>query len=178
MDILVFDTGPLAHFARAGWIGVLKSLVGSRRAIIPVQVAVELRQASVHEHAIGAVLNASWIEHNELNTGEELRAFAGFAAYLMSEGRNEGETAVLAIASTMPAQAVLDDSAGYKAAQREGVSCTRTLALLCESVRNGLLTAELVSIIADDLIETEYRLPFNPGGFIPWAIAESLIPSQ
>ncbi|MDE0065806.1 MAG: nucleotide-binding protein [Acidimicrobiaceae bacterium] len=173
MDILVFDTGPLAHFARAGWLGVLKTLVGSRRAIIPVQVSLELRQASGHEQAVGTVLDATWIELHELNTEEELRVFARFAAYLMSEGRNEGETAVLAVAATMPAQAVLDDSAGYRAAQREGVRCIRTLALLCESIRNGLLTAELVSAVADDLIETDYRLPFKPGEFIPWAIAES-----
>ena len=178
MDAFVFDTGPLAHFARAGWLGVLKSLVGSRRAVIPVQVAAELRKAAGHEHAIGAVLDATWIEHHELRTEEELSAFGGFAAQLMSEGRNEGETAVLAVAATMPAQAVLDDSVAHKAAQRAGLSCKRTLALLCEAVRDGLLTVELVSHIADDLIETEYRLPFAPGEFIPWAIAEGLLPSQ
>ena len=105
MDVLVFDTGPLAHFARAGWLGVLKSLVGSRRALIPAQVAMELQQAAGHEHAMGAVLDAAWIEHYELHTEEELIAFAGFAAHLMSEGRNQGETAVLAVAETMPAQA-------------------------------------------------------------------------
>ena len=176
MDAFVFDTGPLAHFARAGWLGVLRSLIGSSRAIIPVQVASELRRSAGHEHAMRAVLDARWIEHHELCTEEELSAFAGFAAQLMSEGRNEGETAVLAIAATMPAQAVLDDSVAHKAAQRAGLSCKRTLALLCEAVRDGLLTAELVSHIADDLIETEYRLPFGPGEFAPWAIAEGLLP--
>ena len=178
MDALVFDTGPLAHFARAGWLGVLKSLVGSRRALMPVPVAAELRRTRGNEHAIGAVLNATWIEHHELRTEEELRAFAEFASHLMSGGRNEGETAVLAVAATMPAQAVLDDSVAYAAAQRSGVACKRTLALLCDAVRNGLLTAELVNNIADDLIETEYRLPFEPGEFIPWAISEGLLPPK
>ena len=124
------------------------------------------------------MLQATWIEHHELRTEEELSAFGGFAAQLMSEGRNEGETAVLAVAATMPAEAVLDDSVAHKAAQRAGLSCKRTLALPCEAVRDGLLTAELVSHIADDLIETEYRLPFAPGEFIPWAIEEGLLPSQ
>ena len=178
MDVFVFDTGPLAHLARAGWLGVLRSLVGSSRAIIPVQVVSELRRAAGHGHAIGAVLEATWIEHHELRTEEQLAAFAGFAAQLMSEGRNEGETAVLAIAATMPAQAVLDDSVAYKVAQQAGLSCKRTLALLCEAVRGGLLTNKLVSHIVDDLIETEYRLPFAPGEFIPWAIAEGLLPPQ
>ena len=178
MDAFVFDTGPLAHFARAGWLGVLRTLVGSSRAIIPTQVASEFRAAAVHEHAIGTVLNATWIEHHELRTEDELTAFGKFAAQLMSAGRNEGETAVLAIAATMPAQAVIDDSVAHKVAQQEGLSCKRTLALLCEAVRDGLLTAQLVSHIADDLIETEYRLPFAPGEFIPWAISEGLLPPQ
>ncbi len=38
MEALVVDASPLAHFARAGWLGVLKALVGSHRAVIPVQV--------------------------------------------------------------------------------------------------------------------------------------------
>ena len=76
------------------------------------------------------MLQATWIEHHELRTEEELSAFGGFAAQLMSEGRNEGETAVLAVAATMPAEAeaVLDDSVAHKAAQRAGLSCKRTLA--------------------------------------------------
>lgn len=176
MNAVVFDTGPLAHFARAGWLGVLKSLVGSRRAIVPVQVVAELRRARCDEREIAGVLDAHWIEHYELHTNAELRAFAGFAENLMSGGRNEGETAVLAVAATMPAQAVLDDSAAHKAAQRAGITCKRSLSLLCDAVRDGLLTAELVSNIADDLIETEYRLPFGPGEFIRWAVAEGLLP--
>ena len=71
MDPLVFDTSPLAHFARAGWFGVLKALVGSRRAIMPVQVAEELRKAAGHEHAIGAMLQETWIEHHELTSAAD-----------------------------------------------------------------------------------------------------------
>ena len=174
----MFDTGPLAHFARAGRLDVLRSLIGSSHAIIPVQVAAELQKAAGHEHAIGQVLEATWIEHHELRSEEELSAFAKFAAQLVSGDRNVGETAVLAIAATMPAQAVLDDSVAHKVAQKAGLHRKRTLALLCEAVHDGLLTAELASHITDDLIETEYRLPFAPGEFIPWAIAESLLPPQ
>ena len=177
MDAFVFDTGPLAHFTRAGWLGVLRSLVGSNRVIIPVQVVSELKIAARHEHAMASVLDATWIEHHELRTEGELSAFGKFASQLLSRERNVGETAVLAIAATMPAQAVLDDSVAHKVAKQAGLSCKRTLALLCDAVHNGLLTAELVSNIADDLIETEYRLPFAPGEFIPWAIAEHLLPS-
>ena len=176
MDAFVFDTGPLAHFARAGWLGVLKSLVGSSRAIIPAEVVSELKMAARYEHAMAAVLDAAWIEHHELRTEEELSAFGKFAPQLVSGERNLGETAVLAIAATMPAQAVLDDSVAHKVSQKAGLSCKRTLALLCEAVHEDLLTAELVSDIADDLIETDYRLPFGPGEFIRWAASQGLLP--
>ena len=49
----MFDTGPLGHFARAGWLGVLKSLVSSSHVIIPVEVVSELQKADGHEHALG-----------------------------------------------------------------------------------------------------------------------------
>ena len=44
------------------------------------------------------------------------------------------------------------------------------LALLCDAVDSGLLTVKLVSALADDLLATEYRLPFKPGRFEAWAI--------
>ena len=84
---------------------------------------------------MGAVLNATWIEHHELQTQEEVRAFAGFAAHLMSEGRNEGETAVLAVATTMPALAVLDDSAAHNKqespASAPSLCCAMPSAMAC-----------------------------------------------
>ena len=145
---------------------MLKSLVGSSRAIIPAEVVSELKMAVRHEHAMAAVLDATWIEHHELPTEKELSAFGKFASQLVSGERNLGETAVLAIAATMPAQAVLDGSVAHKIAQQAGLSCKRTLALLCDAVCDGLLAVELVSDIANDLIETEYRLPSAPGEFI------------
>lgn len=93
----------------------------------------------------------------------------------MSNGRNEGETAVLAIAATMPAQAVVDDSVAYKAAQKAKVPCKRTLALLCQAIRDGLMTTESVSEVVDDLIVTNYRLPFGRGEFISWAVEQQLL---
>lgn len=48
---------------------------------------------------------------------------------------------------------------------REGVSCTRTLALLCEGIRSNLLTLDDVSDFGDELIATNYHLPFGPGEF-------------
>jgi predicted nucleic acid-binding protein len=83
--------------------------------------------------------------------------------------RNVGEADVLALAKAIPAIAVVDDGAARKAGRDNGVEIRPTLALLCDAVRLDLLTIKLVGALADDLLATQYRLPFRPGGFAEWA---------
>lgn len=172
---LVFDTGPLSHFALSGWLSILRSVVGTRKAVIPETVLFELK-SSVHQHShLRPILDATWIEHKELKTSGELAAFAKFSSLLVADDRNVGEAGVLAYAMANGATAIIDDGPGRKAAQTHNVPCRGTLGLLCESVCEGLLTAELVSDVADHLIETQYRLPFGAGGFIAWAHDKGLL---
>lgn len=56
-----------------------------------------------------------------------------------------------------------------RAAERHRMILRPALALLCDAVRGGLLTVPLVSALADDLLASQYRLPFVPGGFAAWA---------
>ena len=173
-EILVFDTGPLSHFALADWLGVLKAVVGNRTALIPDLVAAELRAGSTTDGRIAAVADAKWIEVRALHTDDDLLHFAHFSSLLVKGSRNLGEAAVLALAKSMSATAVIDDRAARKAARDTGVELRPTLALLCEAIRLDLLTVKLVAALADDLLATEYRLPFSPGGFEAWATANGL----
>lgn len=167
--LLVFDTGPLSHFARAGWLGVLKAVVGSRTAVIPDVVEDELRTGADRERSLQAVLDATWLERRVLRTDEEIVAFAEFSELLVRRDRNRGEAGVLALAATAGAVAVIDDGAARRAADARTVAYRPTLALLCEAIRLELLTVRLVSALADDLIAGQYRLPFGPGRFEKWA---------
>jgi predicted nucleic acid-binding protein len=168
-EVLVFDTGPLSHFARQSWLGVLKAVVGDRTAIIPDVVVDELTAGSQTDSRLQTVLDADWIERRELRSDAELLAFSNFSALLVKGMRNRGEAGVLALASILDCIAVIDDGAGRKAAEDHGIKVRPTLALLCEAIRGSLLTVSLVSALADDLLDTEYRLPFGPGGFERWA---------
>ena len=168
-EILVFDTGPLRHFAQQNWLGVLKAVVGNRTAVIPDVVVDELRMGAARDGRIQAVLDATWIEHRELRTDEEILAFADFAELLVRGNRNRGEAGVRALAVTTGGTAVVDDGAARRAAESCGVRLRPTLSLLCEAINRGLLTVELVSALADDLLAGAYRLPFGPGGFEKWA---------
>ena len=56
-----------------------------------------------------------------------------------------------------------------------GVERRGTLGLLIEAIHADLLTVKLVSALADDLLATEYRLPFRPGRFEAWALENGLL---
>ncbi len=176
MDILVFDTGPLSHFARADLLGVIKAVVGERRAVVPEAVVTEL-EAGLHiDSRIQTVLDADWIEPYAITTDAETEAFARFSSRLVLGDRNVGDAAVLALAQTAPARAVIDDWDACDIASKAGVAFSRTLNLLCEAVHSRLLTVGFVSEIADELIRTDYRLPFGPGEFRTWPARENLFP--
>lgn len=175
MDALVFDTGPLRHFAQAGWLGVLEEIVGERRAIIPMAVLGELESTSHRFPEVADAVNAPWVDHHQLHSYEEMSALAAFSELLVSGRKNLGEAEVLALAATLPAEAVIDDSAAFEVGKRAGVECTQTLPLLCDAIQRGLLSLDQVSDIADDLIMTDYRLPFEPGQFARWATEEGYL---
>ena len=94
MEILVFDTGPLSHFAKQNWLGALKAVVGDRQAIIPDVVVKELEEGARRDSRLQEVLDADWIEHRELVTDDEVAAFVRFASLLVKGSRNRGEAGV------------------------------------------------------------------------------------
>ena len=177
MEPLIFDTGPLSQFARIESLEVLRLIVGERPCMVPEAVVVELRRGAQRDSRIQAVLEADWIEKRDAPDGGELAAYATFASRLVSGDRNVGDAAVLALAKTLPGQAVIDDRVAHRIGMKAGVSCTRTLALLCQGIRSNLLTLDDVSDLADELIVTDYHLPFGPGEFVKWAEENDLTAS-
>ena len=171
---IVVDTGPLSHLAKAGWLSVLRYAANGSDVIITEGVKAELTDG-LHKHAhLQQVLDAQWICTKRLTSDREHDAFKVMAERLVVGTRNVGEAEVLAYAKEHDAVAVVDDGAGRKAARDHGVTVKGTLAVLCDEVRAGRLTVEMVSELADHLIETDYRLPFAPGGFKEWAGREGL----
>lgn len=127
----VVDSGPLSHFAKSGWLGVLKMLAPEHRVIIPDVVRHELEIAGPSQIHLPPILQQDWIRTRAVDSMEELAALGRYTARL--------------------------------------VDVRRTLGLLCEAVREGHLTEEMISELADDLAASNYRVPFAPGGFIEWA---------
>lgn len=168
-DEIVVDTGPLSVLAKAGWLGMLRVVADGRAVVITDVVEAELRDGEARHPHLRSVLDAEWICRRPQSTAEELDAFQGFASYLVSGSRNRGEASVLAYAQVHGALAIVDDGAGRKHAKRTGIEFQGTLALLCELIRRGEVSVDVVSHIADHMLETEYRLPFAAGEFATWA---------
>jgi predicted nucleic acid-binding protein len=174
-DVLVFDTGPLSHIAKQGWLGALRFITNGSRAVIPDTVVAELRAGLNNRPYLGMVLSAPWLTQHNLTSPAEVATFATFASFLVAGNRNWGEAGVLAYASVHNATAIIDDGPARKAAKKYGIPCRGTLGLVCDAVNHGHITVEMASALADDLLESEYRLPFKRGDFVPWAKVQGLI---
>lgn len=174
-DALVFDTGPLRHFAVQGWLGVLKFLTADRAVTIPESVEYELKK-QVHDiPALHQVLDANWITVDRSDDLPFLVAFAKYEERLAIGEQNRGECGVLALGKARGFEAVLDDSAPRAIAEAEGIPVTATLPLLCKGIREGQMTVPMVESLADDLLAGAYYFPFGKGGFRQWAFHEGLI---
>ncbi|GAA1871033.1 hypothetical protein [Myceligenerans crystallogenes] len=172
---IVIDTGPLSVFAEAGWLGMLRAVADDRAVVITDVVQAELREGTpAHQH-LHTVLDAGWITCRPLTSAAEIGAYQHFAGFLVSGNHNQGEASVLAYAQVHGALAIVDDGAARKHAKNSQLNFQGTLALLCEAVRRGTASIEMISTIADHMLETEYRLPFGPGEFADWAKTHDLV---
>lgn len=118
---LVLDTGPLSHFAKAGWLSILRVLVGEGEVVIPDMVEDELREGAHRYPHLRPVLDADWIQRRTLRSSDEIEAYAHFARRLVADGRNQGEAGVLAYVKVHGGTAVIDDGAACKAARGENI---------------------------------------------------------
>jgi predicted nucleic acid-binding protein len=82
----------------------------------------------------------------------------------------------LAYAKTHGATAIIDDGPARRVAQINKVKYRGTLGLLCDAIRESLLSIDLASAVADHLLESEYRLPFKRGEFKKWVHDQGLLP--
>lgn len=174
-EVLVFDTGPLSHLAKQGWLGALRYITRERCAVIPDTVVAELRAGLTRCPYLGMALDLPWLTQHNLTSPAEVEAFATFSALLVAKDRNWGEAGVLAYAKVHGATAIIDDGPARNAAKKYGIPCRGTLGLVCDAVNQGQVPLAMASALADDLLESEYRLPFRRGEFLAWAKDNGLI---
>jgi predicted nucleic acid-binding protein len=175
-NVLVFDDGPLSHFAEAGWLGLLKTWAGARTAWLPETVRRELGWGVDAYPHLRAVLEAPWLVQRVLDSATETALFGVYSSRLLGpNNENLGECGVLALAEAHNAVAVIDDRKARIIAKERKVNVTTTVSVLCDLVNDRALALDTAAEVADALLETEYRLPFKPGEFKMWVIREGMI---
>lgn len=174
-DPLVFDTGPLRHFAQRGWLGVLKYLSASRGAVIPESVEAELRDQSSVDGRLSYLLNEDWLRVDRSDDVELSVHFARYEQRIAVGAKNRGECGVLALGRVRGWEMVMDDAESRLIATDEGLRVVGTVRLLCDAVNADQLTLVMVESLADDLLANQYRLPFGRGGFRSFALQNGLL---
>lgn len=176
----VFDSGPLSHFAQAGWLGLLREVVGEVDAWLPESVRREVTEGVTSHAHLRAIIDAEWLTLRAATSLDELAAFSKYTSRLLGDDqyKNLGECEVLALAEAHRGIAVIDDAVARTAAEEYGVDFVTSIGLLCELIRDGHLSLTLAESIADRLLETQYRLPFEPGGFRMFVIENDYLPYE
>ena len=174
---LVFDNTALSHFARAGRLSILESLVNSYRCMTPVEVRNEILAGVAALPDLADVLAADWLEPVELSDAHELAAFARYKTQLGGGlKQNTGEAAVLAWVSVHGGVAIIDERAASRLAQRDGIVARGSPWLVVEGVRRGELERSAAERLVDELRATDMRLPTDGRGLFAWAYGQGLLP--
>ncbi|MDE0238107.1 MAG: hypothetical protein OXN95_12865 [bacterium] len=175
-QFLVFDNSPLSHFARAGRLNALEELVQGYQCFVPVEVRQEIVAGMAVFPDLAEVLAVSWLEPTEI---VEVRELAAFARYKSELGggiqENTGEAAVLARTSVHGGVAIIDERAGNRLAQRDGILVQDSMWLVAQGVQTGVLDRSQAENLVDDLRATDMWLPVNGREFFAWAYQEGLL---
>ena len=174
---LIFDNTSLSHFARAGRLSTLASLVNPYRCITPVEVRIEILAGLATIPDLTDVLTADWLESVELSDVYELSAFARYKTQLGGGPKeNTGEAAVLGWASVHGGVVIIDERAASRLAQRDGIVAHGSLWLVVGGVRHGELERSAAEQLVDELRATDMRLPTDGRGLFAWAYEQGLLP--
>ena len=167
--VLVFNTSPLSSFARAGRLDVLARLTSGHSQVTVRAVIDELQGGYGAHPSLQDVERATWLEVVPVDALEELRKFAEYHRQLGSGPRNVGEASVLAWAESHGAIAVLDDQTAVQLGRARGVTVYRTLRLIAEGLKTGVLSPKSSIELVDSLERAGARFPITSVEFLQWA---------
>lgn len=173
--VLVLDASPLNHFARAGHLATLQKLTAEHDCVTTRAVIGELQQGAERHPEIGDAIGLGWIRVVPCDELRELYLFAQYMNQLGNEERNAGEATVLAWAEAYGAAAYVDDQVACNVGRNRGVTVHRTLHLIVNASRAGLMTEDAAQIIVQGLVDSDARFPAAANeNLFDWARSHAL----
>jgi predicted nucleic acid-binding protein len=157
--VLVFDSSPLNHFARAGELLVLRDLVVDYECVTTKAVLGELRKGTGEHPVLQEAIDLEWIAIVACDDLDELYLFGQYMNRLGNFERNAGEASVLAWAEAHSAAAYVDDQVACNVGRSRGVQVHRTLQLVINAFRTNILSESKAQILIQSLADTDARFP-------------------
>ena len=144
-SVIVSDTGPLISWSRAGHVPLLRKLIPG--LVVPMAVVVELSKPG--RPGADLLLEGSWLSGRVLPPSALLSGFPGVLG--------PGERQAISLAVHLGADYILmDDGRAVAEAKSRGIEALRTLRLLGQAKRTGLVP--LVKPILDDFARADFWL--------------------
>jgi hypothetical protein len=131
---------------------VLELLTRGRRRVVTRAVLDEIARGQALHPVLGDVAALDWLAPVPVDSLDELLAFTAHLRILGSDGRNIGESSILAWAEVHGGIALVDDQAAVNAAKLRHVPTRRSLALLCDGIRTEVLTIAQARSLVDELV--------------------------
>jgi len=173
--VLVLDSSVLSSFARARRLQLLERLTADFERVTTTAVVVELGAGTGEHPELANAVQLPWLSARAVESLDEVRLFAAYAARLVAGTRNVGEASVLAWAEAHGAAALVDDQVAAQVGRQRGVTVKRSLALIARGIRRGLLGREEGAALVDELVQAGGRFPCTGATFIRWAEEQGLL---
>lgn len=158
-ETLILDTSPLVHFARAGELGALAQLLKDFDCVTTRAVRDETRRGVENYPRIREACELDWIRTVATDDLETLYRFSQYMKHLGNSDRNAGEASVLAWAEINSAVAYVDDQAACNIGRKRGVRVYRTLHLVINAFRSGILGEPEAQRLVRNLADSDARFP-------------------
>lgn len=173
----IIDSSCLCCFGRARRLDLLNALLGDRRKVVARAVLEEIEVGCDRHPELGDVRRSVWLEQVSVDGLAEMRSFAELVRLFGAGTRDIGECSTLAWAEVNGGISVVDDQIAVEIARDRGVEVRRTLALVAEGVRSGLLDDSQAVELVDALRGGGGRFPCSGGEFVEWASDMGLLSS-
>lgn len=146
MSDIVSDASPILTYARAGELGLLRSMAPA--LVIPPAVRDEIVTRGAGRPGAAEVAADDWIRTRPLADPAAVR---GMSAFL-----DEGEREAIALAQELGSRLLIDERAGRKEAARLGIPTLSTLSVLRAAKLTGAVPA--ARPVLDNLLQAGFRL--------------------
>jgi len=159
MPEIIFDTMVISNFAKAGQLGLLRTLYPDSACCSGFVVAEVLRgyrQGHSDLEALVELLSDGWPQQEELTTPDERQLYARISVSL-----GDGESSCLALAAHRGYVFACDDRLARSEAVRLAIPLTGTIGILIKAVRIEAIDLKKANVILKLMIVAGFYAPLT-----------------